>query len=202
VAAELSEGKRLNESMVKDLTGGDIIAARYLHKEFFEFKPNFKIWMYGNHKPVIKGTDEGIWRRIKLIEFKVVIPENERDPNLLEKLKGELTGILAWAVRGCLAWQREGLRTPASVDAATAAYRAEQDTLAAFLEECCTTESYARVTAGTLFDAYEKWGGELNKRRFSQAMAECGFVTKGRDGAGRALYHGLGLLEPENVQND
>lgn len=201
VAAELAEGKRLNESTVKDLVGGDIIAARYLHKEYFEFAPSFKLWMYGNHKPIIKGTDEGIWRRIKLIPFTVVIPESERDPNLLEKLKGELPGILAWAVRGCLAWQEGGLKTPAIVDAATAAYRAEQDILATFLEECCILELGAKVTAGELFKAYETWGGDLNKRRFSQTMAERGYLTNGRDGAGRALYHNIGLLEPEKVQN-
>ena len=99
VAAELPENKRLNESLVKDLTGGDTITARYLRKEFFEFKPSFKIFMYGNHQPIISGTDLGIWRRIKKIDFKVVIPEAERDPYLPEKLKAELPGILAWAVR-------------------------------------------------------------------------------------------------------
>ena len=88
------------------------------------------------------------------------------------------------------------------MDTATAAYRAQQDALGAFLQDCCTINPLPSVTAGALFSAYEKWGGELNKRRFSQAMAERGFVTKGRDGAGRALYHGIGLLEPESEQND
>jgi putative DNA primase/helicase len=198
IAAELEEGKRLNESLVKDLTGGDTITARYLHREYFEFMPAFKLWMYGNHKPIIRGTDEGIWRRIKLIPFTVTIPEPERDPDLPEKLKAELPGILAWAVAGCKAWQREGLQTPSEVNAATIAYRAEQDTLAAFLSECCIIGTGYKVTSGELFDVYQKWGGELNRRRFSSAMAERGFVTLGRDGAGRALYHDIGLVEPQD----
>jgi putative DNA primase/helicase len=154
--------------------------------------------MYGNHKPIIRGTDEGIWRRIKLIPFTVTIPEPERDPDLPEKLKAELPGILAWAVAGCKAWQREGLQTPSEVNAATIAYRAEQDTLAAFLSECCIIGTGYKVTSGELFDVYQKWGGELNRRRFSSAMAERGFVTLGRDGAGRALYHDIGLVEPQD----
>ena len=137
IAAELAEGKRLNESLVKDLTGGDRITARFLRKEFFEFNPTFKLWMYGNHKPTIRGTDEGIWRRVRLIPFTVTIPEGQRDPQLVDKLKAELPGILAWAVQGCLEWQREGLGMPEAVKAATANYRAEQDMLAAFLDECC-----------------------------------------------------------------
>lgn len=194
IAAELAEGKRLNESLVKDLTGGDRITARYLHREFFEFKPIFKLWMYGNHKPTIRGTDEAIWRRIKLIPFNVTIPEPERDSELGAKLRAELPGILNWALDGCLEWQRSKLQTPSQVDMATSKYRGEQDVLARFLEECCITTPEAVVTAGELHTAYRDWGGELNQRRFSQALTERGYTTEKRDSRGRAIYRGLGLL--------
>jgi putative DNA primase/helicase len=204
-AAELAEGKRLNEPLVKDLTGGDIITARFLHKEFFEFTPVFKLWIYGNHKPIIRGTDEGIWRRIKLIPFMVTIPEGERDLGMPDKLRGELAGILAWAVRGCLAWQREGLRIPAEVTEATADFRAEQDTLATFLAECCVINPLASVTAGELYAEYKNWATEsgldpMSKITLSRRLAERGYSTNGREpGSGRAVYTGLGLLDRANV---
>lgn len=202
IAAELAEGKRLNESLVKDLTGGDRIAARFLRREFFEFSPTFKIWMYGNHAPAIRGTDEGIWRRMRRVPFTVTIPEADRDPDLINKLKAELAGILAWAVRGCLDWQRQGLGMPAAVKDATDKYRAEQDALAAFLEECCLIGPSYQVTAGELYKAYKAWAednGEnpINSRKFSQALSERGHSISGREGGtGRRLYHGLGLVTP------
>lgn len=204
-AAELAEGKRLNESLVKDLTGGDIITARYLHKEFFEFIPVFKLWIYGNHKPVIKGTDEGIWRRIKLVPFTVTIPEGERDPGMPDKLRDELPGILAWLVRGCLEWQRQGLRIPAEVKTATADFRAEQDTLGAFLGDCCVINSLASVTAGELYGEYKAWATDnglepMSKITLSRRLTERGFSTNGREpGTGRAIYTGLGLLAREQT---
>ena len=102
-AVEAEAGKPLAEALVKQLTGGDTITARFLFKEFFDFKPQFKIWLAANHKPNISGSDHGIWRRIRLVPFTVTIPEQERDPRLTQKLAEELPGILAWAVRGCLA---------------------------------------------------------------------------------------------------
>ncbi len=206
LAAELGEGQRINESLVKDLTGGDRLSARLLHKNSFEFVPIAKVWLYGNHKPTVKGTDEGIWRRVKLIPFTVTIPPEERDKNLPEKLRGELPGILAWAVRGCLAWQREGLTAPQAVKAATDEYRADQDTLAAFLGECCIINSLASVTAGDLYTAYKAWAeqGGLNpisKIALSRQLSERGLSANGRQaGTGRAVYTGLGLLaERENL---
>ena len=113
--SEINNGQRLNEALIKDLTGGDTLSARFLHQEFFNFKPAFKLWLYGNHKPEVKGTDEGIWRRMRLIPFTVTITEEEKDTELPEKLRGELSGILAWAVRGCMEWQRVGLAEPEAV---------------------------------------------------------------------------------------
>jgi putative DNA primase/helicase len=205
LAAELGEGQRLNESLVKDLTGGDRLSARLLHKNSFEFIPIAKMWLYGNHKPTVKGTDEGIWRRVKLIPFTVTIPPEERDKNLPEKLRAELPGILAWAVRGCLAWQREGLDLPQAVKAATDDYRAEQDTLAAFLSECCVINSLASVTAGDLYTAYKAWAEQsglnpISKIALSRQLSERGLSATGRQaGTGRAVYTGLGLLAEREI---
>lgn len=209
LAAELGEGQQLNESLIKDLTGGDKLRGRKLYHDSFEFYPAAKPWLYGNHKPIIKSTDEGIWRRPKLIPFEVTIPESERDPNLSQKLRAELPGILAWAVAGCLEWQRAGLRPPAKVSAATAQYRAEQDLIASFLDECCIINSLATVTAGDLYKAYQGWAREngmekqtLSNVKFSRQLTEKGFnVAKTADGkpdrsrTGHAYYSGLGLTE-------
>jgi len=101
-AVEAAQGRQLAENVIKQATGGDTITARFLYREYFEFSPQFKLFLVANHKPVIIGTDEAIWRRIRLIPFTVTIPPEERDKQLLEKLQRELPGILAWAVRGCL----------------------------------------------------------------------------------------------------
>jgi len=126
-AVEIGRGKRLNEELVKELTGGDTITARFLVREYFEFRPEFKLFLAVNHKPQIHGTDEAIWRRVKLVPFNVYIPPEERDKALGGKLRAELPGILNWALEGCLEWQRGGLREPEEVIAATADYRREQD---------------------------------------------------------------------------
>ena len=114
-ATEIEDGHRLAESLVKQLTGGDTITARFLHREFFEFRPQFKLWIATNHKPMIRGTDYAIWRRIRLVPFEVQIPPEERDAELPAKLAAESTGILAWAVEGCLQWQKKGLDAPEAV---------------------------------------------------------------------------------------
>jgi putative DNA primase/helicase len=191
------------------LTGfTDKIRARLLFKDSFEFYPTAKTWMYGNHNPTIRGTDEGIWRRVKRIPFDVRIPPEEQDKTLPQKLQAELSGILAWVVRGCAEWQNGGLNPPAAVIASTAQFRADQDTLAAFLLECCLINKLASVTSGELYAAYKKWAEEasltpLNKIAFSRSLEERGWTTKGpdgkpvRDGRGRAVYSGLGLLQED-----
>ena len=138
---EVDEGQRLAESLVKELTGGDRIRARFMRCNFFEFPPTHHIWLAVNHKPTIRGTDTGIWRRIKLIPFAVSIPDEEQDKALGEKLQAERAGILAWAVQGCLAWQEHGLGEPDEVRQATSEYRGEQDVLATFIAERCEVNS-------------------------------------------------------------
>jgi putative DNA primase/helicase len=197
-AIETGEGRRLAENLVKQMTGGDRIKARFMRQDFFEFSPTFKLFLATNHKPQIRGTDYAIWRRIRLIPFTVTIPEEERDPTLLEKLRTELPGILAWAVRGCLAWQREGLKPPADVTHATEAYRAEMDVLAAFLTDCCVVHRNARVKASELYQTYTQWcedNGEQteNQRSLGMHLTERGFERK-RGTAGVHIWEGIGLL--------
>lgn len=207
-SVELDEGRRLSEALVKQVTGGDTMTARFLHKDEFEFMPRFKLFMATNHKPLIRGTDYAIWRRIRLVPFAVTIPEAERDPQLADKLKAELPGILAWAARGCLDWQQHGLQEPDAVKAATNDYRSEMDVIGQFLDEQCTVQPRARVLCAALYGAYAKWcedGGErpINQRRFGAQMTERGFDrVRTRDGW---WYHGIGLYtdrgdEPEAPQ--
>ena len=156
-AVEADAGQSLAEATVKQVTGGDTITARMLYGEFFDFRPSFKLWLAANHKPNIRGGDVGMWRRIRLIPFVVTIPEHERDPDLLEALRAELSGILNWAVEGCLEWQRAGLGVPAEVRDATASYREEMDVLGDFVGARCFLGRDERVTAKELYDAYVAW---------------------------------------------
>ncbi len=181
IAAELDEGAAFAESRIKALTGGDTITARLLYHEFFDFPPTHKFLISGNHKPTVKGTDHGIWRRIRLVPFTVTIPEDQKDPNLKEKLAAELSGILNWAIAGCLRWQRERLRVPQCVKAATEAYRAEEDIIGQFLDECTEKRADARTGRTDLYKAYQDWaevGGvnrPLTAKRFNRQLEERGF---------------------------
>lgn len=200
---EVSEGKRLAENLVKQMTGGDPMKARLMRQDFFQFDPQFKICLAANHKPVVKGTDFAIWRRIKLIPFEVTIPEAEQDKTLGDKLLAELPGILAWAVRGCLAWQREGLGIPPAVVDATAAYRAESDELAPFLEECCNQGEKLQAQAGPLFKAYQAWAeangiltrDQLTNVKFGRQLQERGFDKYKDPSSRQTFYTGLELVQ-------
>ena len=196
VASEIDQGRRLAESTVKDLTGNDTITARRLHGAPFDFRPTHKLWMYGNHKPVIRGTDDGIWRRICLVPFDIQIPKEHIDQWLPVKLKMELPGILAWAVRGCQSWREAGeLKRPADVTDATKDYRNEQDDLARFLDECCLIRDSAMVAKSDLYNEWVAWGGSGNKNAFGRRVAARGF-TSGRTASAR-IWRGLALLTRE-----
>ena len=156
-AVEMGEGKKLNEELVKRLTGQDAITARFLRAEFFDFTPEFKLLVACNHLPTIGEHDYALWRRIHCIPFAVTIPEAEQDQGLAPKLREELPGILAWAVRGCLTWQQTGLEPPDVVRRATAAYRSDMDALGRFLEECCVRIDQASIKVGDLYAAYKDW---------------------------------------------
>jgi len=197
-AVESEEGRRLAESLIKAMTGGDRIPARFLHHEWFDFLPTHKVWLGTNHKPIIRGTDYAIWRRIRLIPFSVVIPEGEQDKHLAGKLKEELPGILRWAVQGCLEWQRDGLGVPGEVRRATDFYRAEMDVMSGFLDDCCILSDEASVRAGELYKAYLAWcetNGEkaITRTGFGRSISERGYdKVKDRQGW---YYLGIGLLE-------
>ena len=159
--SEIEEGQAFDEALVKDLTGGDRISARRMNEDFWSFAPTHKLFLAGNHRPVVRGDDEGIWRRMRLIPFTVTIPESERDAMLPEKLRAELPGILAWAVRGCVAWNAGGLQAPGTVKSATAQYRDENDVLGQFFRERVRIEERATVPRAFLRESYEFWCREI-----------------------------------------
>jgi putative DNA primase/helicase len=200
VACEADAENRLAESLIKQMTGGDTISARFLHQEWFEFEPTHKVFFGTNHKPVIKGTDYAIWRRIRLVPFTITIPEEERDKSLPEKLKDEAAGILAWAVQGCLAWQRRGLGAPEEVKEATDSYREEMDVLGEFLKDRCRVSTDAKVSSKDLFEAYSAWceanGQEpVGQRAFVSTLKEKGFKRSRVGHVGVRGWIGVELLE-------
>lgn len=164
--SESAEGVRLNEPLIKQMTGDDIMTVRKLYCEEFEFHPEFKLWMATNHKPAIRGTDKGIWRRIHLIPFQLDIPANRVDRNLKYKLAKESESILKWAVDGCLLWQKEGLQMPKKVLDAVSEYRKEMDVVSKFLDACCITGN-GEVKASVLYAVYLKWAGENTEYKMS-----------------------------------
>ena len=199
-SSELNEGDRFDESLVKQLTGGDKILARFLYGSEFEYKPKFKIWMATNHLPIIRGTDDGIWRRIKIIPFNIQIPKEKVDKKLEYKLKAEYTGILNWIVQGAIMWQQEGLEDPEAVRQVIENYRAEMDPLDAFLEECCTTGQNYSIKARDMYNAYHEWAKEseeykMSLNKFGREMSKKLLRVKKRDGW---HYVGLKLKEPDS----
>ena len=195
---EVPANKLLAEALMKQLTGGeDCIKARPLYGRYFQYKPQFKILLMANHKPVIRGTDNAIWNRVHLIPFDVVIPKEEQDRELLAKLRREFPGILAWAVGGCLEWQERGLDAPAEVLAATADYRVEMDKIGAFLTERCVVNYKARVGVGELYADYVRWSGQdhyLGRTNFGQRLKERDFKQERVSHGGPRRWVGLGLL--------
>ena len=199
VCQETGEGRRFNETLVKQLTGGDTVTARRMHEDFWQFRPTHKLWLSTNHRPEIRGTDHAIWRRIRLIPFNVKFTDDgpaRKDPEMEAKLTAELPGILAWAVAGCLDWQRNGLPAPAAVADATAGYQQEMDVLAAWLAECCIVGKRYEVKAASLYGNYCAWceqGGERpeTQRKWGMRLTERGFMRERRMVG--IFYVGIGL---------
>lgn len=195
-AQETEKKFQLAEALVKQLTGGDRVTARYMREDFFSFEPTHKIFLATNNKPKINGTDEGIWSRVLLVPWTAFIPEHERDGELKNKLRAEAPGILLWALEGCLAWQREGLQPPESVKVATKDFRQESDAVGRFLEERCTRLDGLRSQATQLYQAFEQWcrdEGEKveSQKAFGMALNEREIERKCING--RQWYVGLGL---------
>ncbi len=204
IAEEATEGVRLNEGLIKHLTGGGKTTCRFLYGEDFEYTPEFKIWIATNHKPVIHGTDVGIWRRIRMIPFEVNIPKEKVDKSLKFKLRKEMPAILKWAVDGCIMWQKEGLIPPKAVADATKEYKSEMDILQTFMEECVTIDYSSNVTAQDLYKAYSNWAMEnkefvMKSRKFFLDIGKK--IEKGRTGSG-SIYKNIKLNKPLNFKAD
>ncbi|MGP0063307.1 MAG: phage/plasmid primase, P4 family [Isosphaeraceae bacterium] len=203
VVMEWPDGVRLNESLIKQLTGSDPITARRMNEDFWTFDPTHKLWMCANNKPVIKGTDHAIWRRPKLIPYDVKIEEQDKIINFPALLKGEYPGILARCVRGCLDWQRHGLQVPKDVSDATDGYRKEQDSLAAFIEEECVAGLGHKVKAGVMYQKYREKLQHLGEEpisltNFGLAMKDRGYDKKESHGM---WYLGIGLRSDAKHDN-
>ena len=178
---EAEQGRRLSEPLIKKITGNDQMTARFLYGEYFNFTPTFKIFMATNHKPVIKGTDHGIWRRIKLIPFTTTIPEEKQDKSLELKLKQEASGILNWLLEGTERWRREGLKAPDVILNATDEYRGEMDVIGNFIKERCVQGKEYTIRIRELYKAYSDWCDDnkehaVSERFFTMRLKEMNFV--------------------------
>jgi putative DNA primase/helicase len=205
-AAESDAGRRLAEGLIKQLTGGETVKVKKLYANLFEADHQFKLFLSTNHRPVIRGDSDAMWRRVRLIPFDVVIPDAQQDHALFNKLQAERAGILRWAVEGCLAWQREGLGQPEEVRVATRAYKEEMDTLGEFFAEHCVFEDGAAIAAGTLYTAYQDWAGKeeeqpMSKKAFGLLLKERGLTpgkVKGERGRERG-WRGIRLRRPDEA---
>ena len=204
-AVESEEGQQLSESLVKQITGGEKMSARFLRQEYFEFTPEFKVFFTTNHKPIVKGSDEGIWRRIRLVPFTVTIPKEKVDKKLPQKLAAEMPGILRWAVEGCLKWQKEGLKEPEVIRKATEGYREDMDILGPYMSERCVVHPSAKIEAKELYKDYKNWCYEndeieLKNRAFYRQIEIRGF--KKENGAkNKVFFYGIGLNKYQSHLN-
>jgi putative DNA primase/helicase len=205
-ATETEEGKAWAESRIKMLTGGDKVEARFMRQDFFEYTPQFKLFISGNHKPRLRSVDEATSRRFQIIPFNVTIPPEERDQALPEKLKLEWSGILSWMIEGCLLWQREGLNPPEAVRASTSAYFEEEDTVLRWFYECCKADGITRTASSRAYASYSAWATAarefvLSQKAFSErlaARAERLGLIKGQDRNG-SYFQGLSVQTEEYV---
>ncbi|MBL8773353.1 MAG: hypothetical protein JNK30_18360 [Phenylobacterium sp.] len=193
-SVETEEGRRWAESRVKQLTGGDAIKARFMRQDFFEFRPQFKLLVAGNHKPALRGVDEAIRRRFQLLPFTVTIPPQERDPDLAEKLRSEWPAILRWMIEGYDAFREEGLAPPPAVAAATAEYLEAEDAFGQWVEDCCERHGDAFEPTGTLYASWKSWATRHGEyvgptKRFVQTLTSHGFEYR-RTNAARG-FRGL-----------
>jgi len=175
-ASETEEGRRWAESKIKQMTGGDKIAARFMRGDFFEYNPQFKLWLTGNHKPGLRSVDEAIRRRFNLIPFTVTIPDAERDKHLFDKLKEEWPGILSWMIEGCLVWQTMGLAPPTAVRDATNEYLRSEDALGLWFAERCIADPVSTgALTSRLFEDWKRWAErareyQISMRKFSEML--------------------------------
>jgi putative DNA primase/helicase len=182
-AVETEQDRRWAESKIKILTGGDPISARFMRQDFFQYTPQFKLVIAGNHKPGLRSVNEAIRRRFHLVPFNVTIPEAERDLNLAEKLRAEWPGILKWAIEGCIAWYRDALNPPSVVKDATAAYLANEDHVARWIDDCCRLGQREVAKTQALYKSYCDWceannEKPLSSREFSPELDRKGYAVE------------------------
>lgn len=169
VASEIEHNRAWSEATIKRITGDSTITARKMRMDFYTFPATHKLWIAANTKPKVHGNDHGIWRRMRLVPFEVTIPAEEQDRGLVTKLLAtEAAGILAWAVRGCLAWQAEGLGEPATIANATAGYRADQDVLGHWIEDECVVLDGVWASTSELYDSYRGWCERTGRHAMSR----------------------------------
>jgi len=195
LANETRNGQAMDDLALKTLVSTEAIAARFLHHEFFEFRPTHHIWMRGNHKPLVRDESEGAWRRIRLLPFELDLSPADVDSELEEKLWSEREGILSWAVTGCLRWQGEGLESSPRIRGASASYRKDCDLFGEFIDEQCVLDKSARVIQRELWRGYQFWCGENgvkagSKKSFTRKLEERGVVAGGWQGRDR-MYSGI-----------
>ena len=198
-ATETEEGRRWAESRIKQLTGGDTVSARFMRQDFFEYQPQFKLVIAGNHRPGLRSVDEAIRRRFHLVPFAVTIPAEERDGELTEKLKAEWPGILQWMIEGALEWQSDGLQPPEAVREATEAYLSAEDAIAAWIDDSASRSTSAWELLAELFASWAAWAertGEYagSMKRFAQTLETRGFLRH-KTNRGQGFY-GLKLNPP------
>jgi len=197
-AVETEQGRRWAESKLKLMTGSDPIKARFMRQDFFEFVPQFKLVIAGNHKPAIRNIDEAMRRRFHMVPFKVTIPKARRDKKLTDRLLAERNGILAWAIEGCLEWQRVGLMPPVAVETATDEYFDDQDALGRWMEDACIKGVACTELTAALYGAWKVWAEAAGEyvgsiRRFSEGLAGRGFEKWREPKSTRKGFRGIAL---------
>jgi putative DNA primase/helicase len=198
VAQEIERGRQWAEAKIKTLTGGDKITARFMRQDFFDFTPQFKIMIAGNHKPSLRGVDEAIRRRLHLIPFTITIPAEKRDHKLFEKLKPEWPGILQWMINGSIEWHKTGLAPPKAVVDASEAYFEEEDRIGQWIEEDCEEGSGFEELIAVLFTSWKQWAENNNEfcgseKAFRQTLDERKYGRKRQGGTGKTQVTGLRL---------
>jgi len=198
VSSELNDGQYFDESLIKCVTGGEAIPVRFLYGEEFNLKPEFKIWMGTNEKPRIRGTDLGIWRRVRMIPFLYTFGEGERDKKFMERfIMPELAGILNWAVEGSKKWQEEGIKIPQTASAAMDEYKDENDVVQRFLDESCLTGDMYTIRVGDLYRYFCNWcikSGDrtMSSIKFGKKLKEKNYVQYKSNGWRH--WKGIGAL--------
>lgn len=199
VCSETNDGRRFDEARLKDLVGETKLKARFMRCDFFEFTATHKLFLYSNHRLVVRGHDHGFWRRMREVPFIETISDEEKDRDLPRKLEAEADGILAWIVAGAVRWYAEGLGCPAEVTAATNAYRSEMDSIGAFLAECCITGERMTALARDLYAAYTRWCEDAGEKPLSQRRLGTELKNRGCDNStrcphsDRTTWRGVGL---------